>query len=92
MKVFVLSFDCHFDCCGSWIKLIGVFQSEDKVQAAIDQTKAEYVETIDDYRDRASYWNKKSDSEIEKEINEHFTITPVNIDEVIDQDLGGYVE
>ena len=92
MKAFVLTFDCYFDSCGSWLNLIGVFQSEDKIQLAIEQTKSKYSETINEYRKHAKRYDKMSDCEIEKEITEHFTITPVNIDEVIDQDLGGYVE
>jgi len=92
MKVFVLTFDCYFDSCGSWINLIGVFQSKDKIQAAIDQTKTEYASTINEYRKHAKRYDKMSDCEIEKEINRHFAITPVNIDEVIDEELGGYVE
>lgn len=42
MKVFVLTFDCYFDSYGSLLKLIGVFQSKDKVKAAIEQTKVKY--------------------------------------------------
>lgn len=92
MKVFVLTFDCHFDSYGSLVKLIGVFQSKDNVQSAIEQTKAKYRKTINEYRDHASYYEGMSDSEIEKEINEHFTITPVNIDKITNRALGGYVE
>ena len=40
---------------------------------------------------RRKYY-KKSDSEIEKEINEHFIVTTVKVDEVVNRNLGGYVE
>ena len=46
MKVFVLTFDSYFDSYGSLIELIGVFQSKDKVKAAIEQTKAKYRKLI----------------------------------------------
>lgn len=42
MRVFILTFDSYFDSCGSSLELIGVFQSEDKVKAAIEQTKVKY--------------------------------------------------
>lgn len=92
MRVFVLTFDSYFDSCGSSLELIGVFQSKDKVNAAIEQTKSEYTSTINEYRKYEKKYYKKSDSEIEKEINEHFVVTSVKVDEVINQNLGGYVE
>lgn len=92
MKVFVLTFDSYFDSYGSLLNLIGVFQSKDKVKAAIEQTKAKYSKTINEYRDYARYYDGMSDSEIEKEINEHFVVKSVEVDEVINQNLGGYVE
>lgn len=92
MKVFVLTFDCYFDSYGSLLELIGVFQSKDKVKAAIEQTKAKYRKTINEYRDHARYYDGMSDSEIEKEINEHFTVTSVEVDKAINRNLGGYVE
>jgi hypothetical protein len=42
MRVFVLTFDSYFDSYGSSLELIGVFQSKDKVKAAIEQTKVKY--------------------------------------------------
>lgn len=92
MRVFVLTFDSYFDSCGSSLELIGVFQSKDKVKAAIEQTKSEYASTINEYRKYEKKYYKKSDSEIEKEINEHFIVTTVKVDEVINRNLGGYVE
>jgi hypothetical protein len=92
MKVFVLTFDSYFDSYGSLLNLIGVFQSKDKVKAAIEQTKAKYSKTINEYRDHARYYDGMSDSEIEKEINEHFVVKSVEVDKVINRNLGGYVE
>lgn len=92
MRVFALTFDCHFDSYGSLLELIGVFQSRDKVKAAIEQTKAKYSKTINEYRDHARYYDGMSDSEIEKEINEHFIVKSVEVDKVINRNLGGYVE
>ena len=92
MKVFILTFGSYFDSCGSSLELIGVFQSKDKIKAAIEQTKSEYASTINEYRKHNKKYYKKSDSEIEKEINEHFVVTSVEVDKVIDQNLGGYVE
>lgn len=88
MKVFVLTFDSYFDSCGSSLELIGVFQSK----AAIEQTKAKYRKTINEYRDHARYYDGMSDSEIEKEINKHFIVKSVGVDKVIDRNLGGYAE
>lgn len=92
MRVFVLTFDSYFDSYGSLLELIGVFQSKDKVKAAIEQTKAKYRKTINEYRDHARYYDGMSDSEIEKEISEHFIVKFVEVDKVINQNLGGYVE
>lgn len=92
MKVFVLTFDSYFDSYGSLLELIGVFQSKDKVKAAIEQTKVKYKKNINEYRDHARYYDGMSDSEIEKEISEHFIVTTVKVDEVINRNLGGYVE
>lgn len=92
MKVFVLTFDSYFDSYGSLIELIGVFQSKDKVKAAIEQTKAKYRKTINEYRNHARCYNGMSDSEIEKEINKHFIVKSVEVDKVVNRNLGGYVE
>ena len=92
MRVFVLTFDSYFDSCGSSLELIGVFQSKDKVKATIEQTKAKYRKTINEYRDHARYYDGMSDSEIEKEINEHFIVKSVEVDKVINLYLGGYAE
>lgn len=92
MRIFVLTFDCYFDSYGSLLELIGVFQSRDKVKAAIEQTKAKYSKTINEYRDHARYYDGMSDSEIEKEINEHFIVKSAEVDKVINRNLGGYVE
>lgn len=92
MRVFVLTFDSYFDSYGSLLKLIGVFQSKDKVKAAIEQTKVKYKKTINEYRDHARYYDGMSDSEIEKEISGHFIVKSVEADKVINRNLGGYVE
>lgn len=92
MKVFVLTFDCYFDSYGSLLELIGVFRSKDKVKAAIEQTKAKYRKTINEYRDHARYYDGMSDSEIEKEINKHFIVKSLEVDKVVNRNLGGYVE
>lgn len=92
MRVFVLTFDSYFDSYGSLLELIGVFQSKDKVKAAIEQTKVKYKKTINEYRDHARYYDGMSDSEIEKKISEHFIVKSVEADKVINRNLGGYAE
>ena len=58
----------------------------------MSKQKLNIKKTINEYRDHARYYDGMSDSEIEKEINEHFIVKSVEVDEVINRNLGGYVE
>ena len=82
MKVYLVYGNTYFDDCGEYINTFGVFSTREKAEAVKKQKEDEYFEN-----DQKSYI-----PELDDRSDVVFEIKELEVDETMDEVLGGYAE
>lgn len=81
-KLYLVYGDICFDPLGSYFQVFGAFTSKERAIEVKNQKEEEYF--LQEY--------KSKDSEIKARHDIQFEIMEIEVDEIIQKDIGGYIE